>query len=131
MGTAGAPTTLVDISSYLTNRSADSSADNAEQTTLNPTGRSKSYLMGLNDESGSFDVQWDKGGVLKSQLQDIISAGVAVQVVQGPFGNTSGYEKRTYNVLITGFNDTGGIGGLVNGSVSWQRTGPPTQGVFA
>jgi hypothetical protein len=126
--------TLVPLSTYLKEASADRSIDTAETTTFGATKGAKTYVMGLNDEtasiSGNFDIALHTHMIA---LIDAMNAGTleTCTLVIGPAGNKSGKPRTQRETIITAYNWSAPVGDIVTASIEFQRTGPNDDGVFA
>jgi len=108
------------------NFTCDITADTIETTTMGVDSRT--YVRGLASWSGSADVYVDpanlSGGSAISQL--IATGGTVGDSVVTFRGNlsASGANNLLGNVIITGFSVNSTMDGLVEGSVSFQGSGP-------
>lgn len=126
--------TLVPLTTYLKEASADRSIDTAESTTFDSPKGAKTYVMGLNDEtvsiSGNFDIALHTHMVA---LMDALDSGAleTVTVVVGPAGNGTGKPRTQRECIPTSYNWSAPVGDIVTASIEFQRTGPNDDGVFA
>jgi hypothetical protein len=124
--------TPVPLSSFLKSAAYAKSIDTAESSTFGQSA--KTYVLGMNDAtidiSGNFDAAFNThmNGVIAA-LDDGTLASATVTV--GPAGNATGKPRVSAECLVKSYQWTAGIGDVVGASVSFQRTGPSTDGVFA
>lgn len=117
-------TGLVDISQYLDNAESPETDDTAEVSTLG--NDNKKYVAGMGDGTVSISGPFDP--VVHALL--VAAKGVERTFVHGPQGNTTGFVKRTGEVLRTSYNPSGGVGGAGNFSAAFQVTGGITSTTF-
>jgi hypothetical protein len=109
------------------NFTCDITADTIETTTMGV--KSRTYVRGLASWSGSADVYVDPANLTggASAISQLITTGGAVGDSVVTFrGNlsASGANNLTGNVIITGFSVNSTMDGLVEGSCSFQGSGP-------
>ena len=110
------------------NFTCDITADTIETTTMGVDSRT--YVRGLASWSGSADVYVDPANIATanaSLISQLITTGGAVGDNVVTFrGNLSanGANNLTGNVIITGFSVNSTMDGLVEGSCSFQGSGP-------
>ncbi len=111
-----------DISSYTDSCSLDRSIDTAETTAFGDDDRT--YIAGLRGSSFSASGHWDPtgDGVLIGA-----DDGATVAWVYGPEGNTAGDVQYSGNAILTGYNQSSGVGDKVAWSASFQVTGTVTR----
>jgi predicted secreted protein len=143
IGTQAAKTTLVDISSYLTEIGFPRSADQVETTTLGADD--KTYLAGYKDQSISLSGRFDGTA---SAIDEILSALYASQEtfsfayrpvggsVTGAVGALAGAATQPVykgdssasgGAIVTSYEITSGIGDAVSFSATLLITGPVTR----
>lgn len=119
--------TLTDISNTLTDVSFPQTVDTAETSAFGSSA--KSYVVGLTDStfsvSGNFDATVD------AHLAGILGQASSVSFEYGPEGSTSTFVKYTGECLLTGYEKSGAIGGVVTYSAEFQVTGSVTRGTYA
>lgn len=126
--------TLVPLTTYLKEASADKTSDTAESTTFQTPQGAKTYVLGLNDEtvsiSGNFDIALHTHMLA---LMAALDAGTLATctVVVGPAGNTTGKPMTQRECFVTKYSWSAPVGDIVTASIEFQRTGPNTDSTFA
>lgn len=116
----------------LRNFSIEITSDTIEKTVM--TDNTRQYLKGLSSWSGSADVYVDTANLTggATVISELIATSGAVggapaelvaylDSVTSPSG-----KKFTGNVIITGFTINSSMDGMIEGSVSFQGSGPVT-----
>lgn len=123
--------TLYDLSPVTNNADAPRSIDNSDTSTFGSSA--KSYIVGLNDQtvsiSGQFDATID--GKISAAMDALCAGTIAYIPVQwAPAGTATGNPKYTFNAIITSYDCTAPVGGVVTIKLDLQRTGPATRATF-
>jgi hypothetical protein len=122
-GNATGAKSLINVRNF----TCDITADTIETTTMGVDSRT--YVRGLASWSGSADVYVDPANLTggASAISQLIATGGTVGDSVVTFrGNlsASGANNLTGNVIITGFSVNSTMDGLVEGSCSFQGSGP-------
>lgn len=126
--------TLVPLSTYFKETSADRSFDTAETSTFQQPQGAKTYVLGMNDEtvsiSGNFDIALHEHMM---DLQTALNDGTleSCTVVIGPAGNKTGAPRTSRECLLTKYSWSASTGDVVSVSIEFQRTGPSEDDTFA
>jgi hypothetical protein len=128
---ASAGGTPTDMSADFNKAGLSRSVDTADSTGFGSVA--KSFVAGMEDATASWDGFF-------TAAQDAVLAGIvaahaagtldSTAMIYGPAGSATGKVKYTQNVIVTGYEVTGGVGDLVSATVKLQRTGPTTRGAF-
>lgn len=133
---------IVDISTWLNNVERSLSRDIAESTGFKPSGNLKTYVAGLKDGTLSIAGQYDGDA---NAIDEILAAAYDTDVPRswefGPGGNGSGALKYSggpngggsagEGALMTSYNITTPLDGVVNFTAEFQITGQQVRGTFA
>ncbi len=104
---------LVDLSQYINSVDYPVEVNALETTTLGKTA--KTYIVGLKDGTVSIGGPWD--ATLDAHMAGILGqAGVTKTYEYGPQGSTGGEVKYTGECILTNFE----ISGEVDGVVEWS-----------
>ncbi len=120
-------TTSRNISSYLTSIDFSQSADTAEVTTFNSTGRAKIYVPGNKDATFSAEGIYDP--VVDGYLNGIVGLTKAYSYYAATTAPASAnYVRYTGSAICTGYSGPkAGIGDAVTFSCEFQNTGKITR----
>ncbi len=116
--------TLVDLSQYINSVGYPKEVNALETTTLGKTA--KTYIVGLSDGTVSLSGPWD--AVLDAQMASILGqAGVTKTYEYGPQGLTGGEVKYTGECILTSYETSGEVDGLVEWSAELQLSDTQTR----
>ncbi len=127
IGSAGTPSTLVDISTKTSGVKFPREADAVESTAFQAAGNAKTFLVGLINGQLSFEVNYD--ATIDAQLAGLLGVD-AVSFEYGPEGSTTGYTKYTGTFVLTKYEPPATVGQLIKGSVELQLTGQVTRTTY-
>ncbi len=148
LGTAAAPSTLTDITAYLTEVGFPRSADQVETTTLG--ANDKTYIAGYKDQSISLSGRFDPtstsptagidqilSDLFANQTQVSFAYRPAGGAVAGAIGSVTGTTAspayvgdstaaapNTGGCIVTGYDVTSGVGDVIGFSATLLVTGP-------
>lgn len=105
MGTAAAPTTLGDISTYMSEIQFPRSVDTAETSTLGNTF--KTYVPGLSDGTVSLTGRFDP--IIDTIMNALVGV-ASVDYLYMPQGITTGLPRFTGSFFLTSYQTTSGVG---------------------
>lgn len=118
--------TLVDLSSYIDNVDFPRDAALLETTTLGAT--SKTYIPGFKNATIAIKGHWDSGATaIDAHMSAILGQAATVSFEYGPEGSTVGMVKYTGESIVTKFNVTTPVGGVVDWSADLQVSGAVTR----
>lgn len=120
LGTAAAPTTLSDISDFVSSNSMSMVKEMAETTTYKKN--SKTYVAGLRDATIPVDGKFDP--TVDTQLFDLYTSDVEVDFEYCPAGTgVVGTPKFTGKCLISSYEVASDVGDADSWSGEFQVTG--------
>jgi hypothetical protein len=120
-----------DISTYCDSFELPRDLESVETTTFGAL--SKTYVLGFEDSSGSFEGPWDpEFDAMMETLFAAFRAGTleSATFVYGPNGNDSGKVKKTGELVLTNYTSTNGISDPVRWSGEFRITGAVTVTTF-
>ena len=128
LGTAAAPTTLVDYSNYFkTFKTSDTTGDE-DITTFGTVSNSAKILAYLLNEA-TFDADVEYNGATWKAFGDIIRGKVKVSLWVYPKGDVVGNELWQVTVLLTARARELSVSATDKGTVAFKRTGPAVETV--
>ncbi len=135
LGTSGAPTTLVDVSTAINEVGMPRSADQVETTTLGATD--KTFIPGFKDNTINLSGRYSGGtNEIDDQLSALFTNDVLVNFAYWPVGfptaiggaASAAQPKFTGQGYITGYDITSGVGDAVNFTATLMVVGAVTRG---
>ena len=118
---------LTDISQYVTNV-AGLPGDTSTGKTTTLGDESETYIAGLHDASITVDLIWDSA--LDGIIGNVTDQKTIRDVEYGPAGSTGGFVKHSCAVFITSYKVGSPVGDVVTASLTLQKSGDLTTGVF-
>jgi hypothetical protein len=119
--------TLRDISDVCNSVSFPRDAEVLETTSFGSNDRT--YIVGFKNATisveGSFDATVD------GYLSGILGQDATVSFEYGPEGSTSPRTKYTGEAILTSYENSAGVGDVVNFSAEFQITGAVTRGTYS
>jgi hypothetical protein len=125
LGTSAAPTTLTDVSQYVSSEDLSRQADTHETTTFGKDA--KTYIPGLKDGTFSQEYVWDP--VLDAHIDGILGKQVNFEI--SPAGTASGAVKYTGAAICTDYSGSNPVGDVATASAEFQITGDVTRATHA
>lgn len=126
LGTVALPSTLVDISGYLTNVTFPQEFDEDETSAFGD--QVKEFILGLSDSQITLTGNWDP--TIAAQLEALSFSDVAVLYEWYPAGTATGQTKYSGSVQVYGFSTSAGIGGKDTFTTPLQQAGNITRTVL-
>lgn len=122
--------TLVDLSSFLTDVSFPREVDTEETTTFGKNA--KTYKVTLTDSTITIEGKWDGAS---ASTPDTVLAGIfgqdaTVTFEYGPGGSAASDIKYTGEAILTSYEPSGSVGGVVEFSAEFQCSDTVTRGVW-
>jgi hypothetical protein len=127
MGTAGDPTTPVDVTTYLSEVSFPQEVETAETTTFGIGART--YVIGLTNSSASISGMFESS--FDQHINEVIGMEEPLTFEYGPEGPGTGRIFYRGTGYITSYEKSGGVGDMVSASLDFQVSGPVTRGTYA
>ena len=118
---------LTDISQYVTNVTG-LPGDTATGKTTTLGDESETYIAGLHDASITVDLIWD--AALDGIIGNVTDQKTIRDIEYGPAGSTGGFVKHSCAVFITSYKIGSPVGDVVTASLTLQKSGDLTTGVF-
>lgn len=128
MGTIRGKGTVVTINavniSAFTNTVTFADSDDVEETTTYGPVRRKTYAATLGDGTITIGGLYDDGATgPRATLKPLKAAGNPVAFVYQPEGAGSGKPQSVVDVIVTSFNESSPVGGMVTWTSELQMTG--------
>ena len=118
---------LTDITAYVTNVEG-LPGDTATGKTTTLGKESETYIPGLHDAVITVALIWD--ATLDGIIGTVTQQKVIRDVEYGPAGSTGGFVKHSCAVWITSYKVGSPVGDVVTASLTLQKSGDLTTGVF-
>lgn len=125
LGSAAAPSTLIDLSSTLEEVKAGFDVNVMDTTTFG--GNDKSFEGGLRETSVSLSGLWNPG--VDGQMFALAGAPF-VNFEYGPLGNAVGNPKYTGSAVLSKYEPPAKVGEVIKFSAELKTTGPVTRGTY-
>lgn len=119
--------TLVDLSTYINSVGYPREVNALETTTLGKTA--KTYIVGLSDGTVSIGGPWD--ATLDAHMAGIFGVTATKTYEYGPQGNSTGEVKYTGEAILTSYEVSGEVDGVVEWSGELQLSDAQTRGTWA
>lgn len=114
---------LVDLSTYINTVGYPREVTALETTTLGKTA--KTYIVGLSDGTVSIGGPWD--ATLDAHMAGILGVTASKTYEYGPQGSTAGEVKYTGEAILTSYEISGEVDGVVEWSGELQLTDTQTR----
>ena len=127
LGSQGTPTTLVNLSSYITDVTFNRDIGEAETTTLG--NNAKTYIAGLYETKFSVSGNWD--ATPDSQLSLLVgfdNSAVGVNFSYSPAGTGTGTPLYTGKCILSSYEVATPVGDVVTFKAEFVVTGTVTRG---
>lgn len=123
--------TLTNISTFLTDVAFPREVDVEETTTLGKNA--KVYKVTLSDATVTVEGKWDGAGAssVDAVLGGIFGQDATVTFEYGPGGGSTGDVKYTGECILTSYEPSGSVGGVVEFTAEFQCSDTVTRSTYA
>lgn len=121
--------TLVDLSSFISNVDFPQDAQLHETTTLGATART--YILGFKNATFGLQGHWDSGAsAIDAHMNAILGQAATVTFEYGPEGSATGKVRYTGEAIVTRYQNTTPVDGVVDWSADLQVSGAVTRNTW-
>ena len=119
---------LVDLSTDCDNVDFPQEISTGETTTFGATGSARTFVTGLVGRTISISGKFDAAAShTDATLSGIVAQAATVTYEYGPTGSTAGMVKHTGECILTSYNTSSPLDGVVSFQASFQITGANTR----
>lgn len=128
LGSNGTPSTLVDLSTKVSQVEFNREQDLPDVTAFNGNG-ARAFAAGLTQGSFSVEFFWD--ATVDGQLNGLVGYTTPINFQYGPDGGDSGKVRYTGTCFISSLSNPATVGDVKKFSAEFTITGAVTRGTYA